>query len=150
MIFILGTLNSCSKKDSKVKCIQFVHIGTSDKLNFSSVVSINRDWCEIDVKDPLDSISIKRKIIDEKAISKIEEFFRNSELPEKVPDGPFSGYEVTISYDEKESTKLFILSQDESDGLFSELVEYLKEEKAPDNVIEFIEGIKERGYFFYG
>lgn len=151
-IFIVTcTLISCSGETPEVKCIQFVHIGTSDRLNFSSVLSVKDDWCQINIESHFDTLSIKKKIVDRQILSSIDSFSRNSSYKEKLDrEQPYSGYEITFVYDDETSIKRFLLSRKENEEFFSELIEYLEKNNLPNDILKFINEIKERGYFFYG
>lgn len=148
---IASMVFSCGRNTPEARCIQFVHIGTSDKLSFSSVITVDEEsWCQIAIEYSSDTISIVKTVVDHKAISKIASFLKDSDYSEETPNGSYSGYGITIEYDDESSLRRFILSREENDKFFSELLEYVSKEGLSNDLIEFIVGIQERGYFFYG
>lgn len=149
--FIAAALTSCMKKNHAVTCIQFVHIGTTDRLNFSSVLLVEDSWCAVDVSDLRDTITVKKHRVSQLELEGMTHFLLSSELA-KVPnrEEPISGYEVVIRYANGQTKGRYIGTQDENDVFFSELEKHMRVSNYSEELMQFIEEVKVRGYYFYG
>jgi len=134
---------------SNRRCVQFVHIGTTDGVRFSSVLSTDDSWCMIEFENLYDTILVKKKKFDFSQVSEIESFIHDYDLGSSLSGDAHSGYKISTLGNLKVK-HFYILSKDQHDRFFDSLIEHLMQNNAAKDLILFVRDIKRRGYYFYG